>query len=101
VPIAGELPACLDELQGGYGAAFHLVFADPPYEYRAFAELLAGIGRLCGTDGEAAIEHSRRADLPLESGAMIRYRVRTHGDTSLSFYRCQEPGAGNAREIGG
>jgi 16S rRNA G966 N2-methylase RsmD len=98
VALAGELPGCLDELQGGCGAPFHLVFADPPYGYLVYTELLAGIGRLCGAGSEAAVEHSRREDLPAEVGAMLRYRVRTHGDTSLSFYRRQEPGAANARE---
>jgi hypothetical protein len=33
------------------------------------------------------MEHSKRIELPETEGALMRYRVLTQGDSTLSFYR--------------
>jgi 16S rRNA (guanine(966)-N(2))-methyltransferase RsmD len=69
---------------------FDLVFADPPYAFGAYEELLAGVAPLLarpGTEAEVAVEHSTRRDLPLEAGGLVRVDVRRYGESSVSFYR--------------
>lgn len=82
------LPAGLSRLTG----PFDLVFADPPYAFEAYAELLAGVTPLLAPDGEVVIEHSSRRDLPLEVGPLVRVDVRRYGESSLSFYRAASMG---------
>jgi 16S rRNA (guanine966-N2)-methyltransferase len=77
------LPAGLARLTG----PFDLVFADPPYAFEAYGELLAGVLRLLAPDGEVVVEHSTRRELPLEAGPLVRVDVRRYGESSLSFYR--------------
>jgi 16S rRNA (guanine966-N2)-methyltransferase len=77
------LPAGLPRLTG----PFDLVFADPPYAFELYGELLAGMAPLLAQDGEVVIEHSSRRELPLEEGPLVRVDVRRYGESSLSFYR--------------
>ena len=82
-----ELPGGLRELAARGEGPFDLVFADPPYRFTAYGELLAGLAPLISEEGEAAIEHSARAALPEESGGLIRVDQRRYGECALSFYR--------------
>ena len=77
------LPAGLSRLTG----PFDLVFADPPYAFDAYGELLAGVAPLLAPDGEVVVEHSSRREMPLEAGPLVRVDVRRYGESSLSFYR--------------
>lgn len=77
------LPAGLSRLTGPYD----LVFADPPYVFEPYAELLAGVAPLLAPDGEVVMEHSSRREMPLEAGPLVRVDVRRYGESSLSFYR--------------
>ena len=77
------LPAGLGRLTG----PFDLVFADPPYAFEAYTELLFGVVPLLAPDGEVVVEHSTRRELPLEAGPLVRVDVRRYGESSLSFYR--------------
>ncbi|MEA2562474.1 MAG: rRNA (guanine966-N2)-methyltransferase [Acidobacteriota bacterium] len=77
------LPAGLSRLTG----PFDLVFADPPYAFEAYRELLAGVAPLLAPDGEVVVEHSTRREMPLEAGPLVRVDVRRYGESSLSFYR--------------
>lgn len=77
------LPAGLSHLNG----PFDLVFADPPYAFEPYGELLAGVAPLLAPDGEVVVEHSSRREMPLESGPLVRVEVRRYGESSLSFYR--------------
>lgn len=77
------LPAGLARLTG----PFDLVFADPPYAFESYAELLAGVAPLLAPDGEVVVEHSTRREMPLEAGPLVRTDVRRYGESSLSFYR--------------
>jgi len=80
------LPAGLARLTG----PFDLVFADPPYAFEPYEELLAGVAPLLAPDGEVVIEHSSRREMPLEAGPLVRVDVRRYGESSLSFYRSPE-----------
>jgi 16S rRNA G966 N2-methylase RsmD len=64
-----------------------LVFADPPYAFEPYEELLAGVAPLLAQDGEVVVEHSSRREMPLEAGPLVRVDVRRYGESSLSFYR--------------
>jgi len=77
------LPAGLTRLRG----QFDLVFADPPYAFEPYAELLTGVAPLLAQDGEVVIEHSSRREMPLEAGPLVRVIVRRYGESALSFYR--------------
>jgi 16S rRNA (guanine966-N2)-methyltransferase len=77
------LPAGLSRVTG----PFDLVFADPPYAFEPYGELLSGVAPLLAPDGEVVIEHSTRREMPLEAGPLVRVDVRRYGESSLSFYR--------------
>ena len=81
----GVLPAELERL--GEGGPFDLVYADPPYRYPDYAELVAAVAPLLAADGEAAVEHASRRELPAEVGDLVRVDVRRYGESALSFYR--------------
>lgn len=85
-----ELPAGLADLRAqheGDDGPFDLVFADPPYRFSGYAELLAGIEPLLAAHGEVAVEHSARTPPPAEPGGLIRVDQRRYGESALSFYR--------------
>jgi 16S rRNA (guanine(966)-N(2))-methyltransferase RsmD len=72
------------------GITFDIVFLDPPYERNElYAENLSTFGArpLLREGGVLSMEHSKRIELPETEGALMRYRVLTQGDSTLSFYR--------------
>jgi 16S rRNA (guanine966-N2)-methyltransferase len=83
------LPAGLARLQGV--GPFDLVFADPPYNFNLYEELLQGMIALLAADAEVAVEHSARREMPLEVETLTRVDVRRYGESAVSFYR---PGQG-------
>jgi 16S rRNA (guanine966-N2)-methyltransferase len=78
------LPEGLDRLPPG---AFDLVYADPPYNFAAYGELLEAVAPLLAADAEVALEHSSRRELPIEVGPLTRVDVRRYGESAISFYR--------------
>ena len=57
--VAGEVSDVLPRL----GETFDIVYADPPYDYAGYDELLQAIDRLSlSPDALVAIEHRRRSD---------------------------------------
>jgi 16S rRNA (guanine966-N2)-methyltransferase len=65
-----------------------VIFADPPYRWQPYADLLDVIfgGGLARKDSSVIFEHHRKADLP-EAGKGYRHlRVVRQGDHCLSFY---------------
>lgn len=76
------------------GAAFDIVFLDPPYERESlYAESLAAFGSrpLLAETGVLVMEHSKRVELAEASGRLKRYRVLMQGDSTLSFYKAEQP----------
>ncbi len=78
------LPEGLARLPPG---AFDLVYADPPYNFAAYGELLEAVAPLLAADAEVAVEHSSRRDLAIEAGPLTRVDVRRYGESAISFYR--------------
>jgi 16S rRNA (guanine966-N2)-methyltransferase len=78
------LPEGLARLPPG---AFDLVYADPPYNFAAYGELLEAVAPLLATDAEIAVEHSSRRELAIEAGPLTRVDVRRYGESAISFYR--------------
>jgi 16S rRNA (guanine(966)-N(2))-methyltransferase RsmD len=73
------------------GAAFDVVFLDPPYdaaqEYAATLGLLGGAAAGLLAEGAAVIaEHRRKERLEDTYGALARTRLLEQGDAALSFY---------------
>jgi 16S rRNA (guanine966-N2)-methyltransferase len=78
------LPAGLARLPAG---SFDLVYADPPYNFNAYGELLEAAAPLLATDAEVAVEHTSRREMPIEVGPLTRVDVRKYGESAISFYR--------------
>lgn len=68
---------------------FDIVFADPPYDFTAYSELLQIISErnILKQNGLVVIEHDRKKELEETVGGLYRTRVATYGDSSLSFYQ--------------
>lgn len=86
--VAGARRASLPEelRRVASGRVFDLVFADPPYAFTGWQELLEALEDLCHPAGEAVMEHSSRVELPSETGGLERRSTRRYGDSCLSFY---------------
>jgi 16S rRNA (guanine966-N2)-methyltransferase len=90
---AAECRVVRASLPGGLAGAalgdpvFDLVFADPPYDFDRWPDLLVAIEPKLALEGEAAIEHAARAVLPLEGGELERADLRRYGDSAVTFYR--------------
>lgn len=77
------------------GAAFDVVFLDPPYElaeeYSLALTLLGGECRtLLAADALVVAEHRRKNPLEASYGCLVRTRVLEQGDAGLSFYGVAE-----------
>jgi len=88
--LAGELPGDLERLSDRLPASADLIFADPPYDFAAYDELLAGVGSLLAAEGEMAIEHRAKIELPAQVGDLTQKATRRYGDSRLSFYSQQQ-----------
>ncbi|HEX5761117.1 MAG TPA: 16S rRNA (guanine(966)-N(2))-methyltransferase RsmD [Thermoanaerobaculia bacterium] len=85
------LPRGLSRLVEQGEPPYDLVFADPPYAFDEYEELLRRVAPLVAEDGEAAVEHSAREPLAEEAAGLTRVSERRYGETALSFYRRREP----------
>jgi 16S rRNA (guanine966-N2)-methyltransferase len=70
------------------GQRFDRVFADPPYAFDRYAELVESVAPLLAEDGEFVLELSRRSPPP-ESQNLARIDLRHYGETSLVRYAPQ------------
>ena len=82
-----ELPATdfPSRLRQGFQAS--LVFADPPYAFTRFPDLLASLESVVSAGGRLAVEHASKIDLPEAAGRLEPSDRRSYGDSTLSFYR--------------
>jgi 16S rRNA (guanine(966)-N(2))-methyltransferase RsmD len=88
---AAAVGATLRRVQAASGAAFDLVFLDPPWdaaqEYAATLGLLGGSAAGLLADGALVIaEHRRKERLEERYGLLERTRLLEQGDAALSFY---------------
>ncbi len=81
------LPAGLIRLVEERAGPVDLVFADPPYGFDAYEEILLGVVPLLAPDADVAVEHSSRRELPIEVEPLTRVDVRRYGESAVSFYR--------------
>jgi 16S rRNA (guanine966-N2)-methyltransferase len=81
------LPTGLFRLAAENAGPFDLVYADPPYNFNPYEDLLAGLIPLLAPDAEVAVEHSSRRMLPVEAGRLVRTDSRRYGESAVSFYR--------------
>jgi 16S rRNA (guanine(966)-N(2))-methyltransferase RsmD len=79
-----DLPRQLDGLEAG---RFDWAFADPPYAFAAYDELLAALPRLLAPGGTAIVEHDVRRALPATVPGLELATTRRYGESALSFYR--------------
>lgn len=84
----GRLPDELASIAAGEDR-FDLVFADPPYAFLDFGDLLAGCASVLAEDGEIALEHSARTPTPEEVDPLVRVDHRRYGESALSLYRAR------------
>ena len=101
--LAGRLLTALE----AEGAAFDIVYLDPPYEARieedpAVCWMLSRVGGspLVSDRCVVTVQHSPRIELPPSPGRLRQVKQRKHGDTVLTLYEADPatPGAGDARE---
>ena len=82
-PVSKALNRLADE-----GAAYDVVFLDPPYDDGWVEKTLATISRgaMLGAGGIAVAEHSVRERVEEQYGELVRRDRRQYGDTVLSFF---------------
>ena len=85
--IAADVPEGLERL-GGEG--FDIVYADPPYAYELYDELLVGLDAHAPLASGAivAIEHRRRSEPFLTEPSRLRFTRRAeYGEVWISFFK--------------
>ena len=81
--VTARLPGGLAQLEG---QRFDVIFADPPYDFDAYREIIAEVAGLLEPDGALAVEHAVQADLPRAADGLKLRDERGYGDTTLSIY---------------
>jgi len=72
-----------DQLRGQ--TPFDIVLMDPPYDVPP-GPALADMASLVAASGIVVFEHSRRSEVPMEIGQLVRVRQVISGDSVLSLY---------------
>ena len=83
----GDCIELMSELPEG---SVDMIFADPPYDFEAYAELLASLADSLEMGGEVAVEHSVRTELPESPEGLTRLAIRDYGENRISFYAVGE-----------
>ena len=88
-----DLPRQADRL----GPGWDLIYADPPYAFDAYPELVQSVAPLLASNGELAVEHSHRLDEGVFADAVFAKAPtlsvvdrRTWGDCAVTFLRMAE-----------
>jgi 16S rRNA (guanine966-N2)-methyltransferase len=76
------------------GAAFDLVFLDPPYGADTLAAALAAAAGLVTPEGLLVVEHAKRDEAPARHGGFELTRNLVSGDSALAFYGVLQGAAG-------
>ena len=80
-PVAGDVVKTIPKL----GAAFDLVYADPPYEYDGYDSLLSALDR--AKTGLVAIEHRRRTEPFTITPERLQFQRRAeYGEVWITFF---------------
>lgn len=81
--LIATLPAKKLPVQG----RFELIFADPPYTFDRYEELLRMVEPLLAEGGELVLEHAAKSPLPAACGSLLLNDERRYGGSALGFYR--------------
>jgi len=68
------------------GGLVDLVFADPPYAFQEWEELLVRLPPLLGENAAIAVEHSARQEVPQAVPGLRAHDRRAYGESVLTFY---------------
>jgi 16S rRNA (guanine966-N2)-methyltransferase len=66
--------------------SFDIIFLDPPYGARELVAAIEAAEPLLEHQTLLVVEHARRDIAPQSSGALVRTRLLTSGDSALAFY---------------
>ena len=96
--VQGEVLATLKRLKD----RFDVVYADPPYDFEGYDDLVASIGQLpLAEDAVVAVEHRRRTE-PFSGGGRIKPQRRAeYGEVWITFFQAsgvRPQAAGSERE---
>lgn len=82
-----ELPEGLGVMAVG-GTPYDIIFADPPYDFDAYDQLLDNVmtTALLASEGIVIIEHATRRNISEETAGLVRTRQAHYGETTLSFF---------------
>lgn len=83
--VAGDAPSVIPRL----GDPFDLVYADPPYGYEQYQELVRAVGDLqLSPEAVVAVEH-RRGTKPFQGliGKLALWRRAEYGEVWITFFR--------------
>jgi len=70
---------------------YDIIFADPPYDYDKYKQLLKEVVEHLTEGGLLIVEHFKKVDLkPLTPRGLEVEEERTYGDTVLTFFRKRE-----------
>ncbi len=85
--LRAQLPAGISALVRRTGQ-LDIIFADPPFDYTCYEDLLNEIGSqaLVVPEGLIIIEHASDIQIPDNAGLMCITRNETYGRTALSFF---------------
>ena len=77
------------------GERFDVVFLDPPYDGDDVATTLDALGVELLADGAVVVaQHLTKRAPPTSVGGLTAFRARRFGETTLTFFRRDAPGAG-------
>ncbi|HVE73064.1 MAG TPA: 16S rRNA (guanine(966)-N(2))-methyltransferase RsmD [Thermoanaerobaculia bacterium] len=89
VPVKAVQADALTGIKRLGSAVFDLIYADPPYEYGHYDELLAAIDSEVALEPEAvvAIEHRRNTNpFPTEPKRLRAWRTSEYGEVWITFF---------------
>ncbi|MBG1268420.1 16S rRNA (guanine(966)-N(2))-methyltransferase RsmD [Nostoc sp. WHI] len=84
------------QLKALSGKQFDKIYFDPPYASGLYEPVLEAIAhhQILEPSGEIAVEHASQSWTPPELPAWEICREKVYGNTSLTFYRIRNEGAG-------
>ncbi|HKB80145.1 MAG TPA: 16S rRNA (guanine(966)-N(2))-methyltransferase RsmD [Thermoanaerobaculia bacterium] len=89
VPVEAMAADAISALRRLEGQPFDVVYADPPYDYPAYRDLVTNLGQRLrlGPEAVVAVEHRRRTD-PFGDrlGALHASRRAEYGEVCMTFF---------------
>lgn len=81
--LRATLPGVLERFEGSH---FDLVFADPPYDFKGYEQVIAETAGLLDPHGALAVEHSVRVSLPQQVERLELRDQRIYGESAVTIY---------------